>query len=217
VEDQKHTRFLVTDASLVGSPFATWTEEQETVLSSRANGAATALHHSAPSSLTTSTPPTTSWMPLDEFATTWADFGSQNAASSLALTATGTAFIALSWEASALRHHTWACQEYCLCRTRNATRWYGQAMEDLIGASRQWSRVVMWLEKLANDEQQCSPHILERVRGLISQAIAQQQRLWHLTQEVQQHLLAVGGERGGHHPRQQSGRMLFTQQAGEEV
>ena len=80
--------------------------------------------------------PTTSWMPLDEFATTWADFGSENAASSLALTATGTAFIALSWEASALRHHTWACQDYCQCRTRNATRWYGQAMEDLTEASR---------------------------------------------------------------------------------
>jgi hypothetical protein len=35
--------------------------------------------------------PTTSWMPLDELASTWANFGSENAASSLALTATGTA------------------------------------------------------------------------------------------------------------------------------
>ncbi len=94
---------------------------------------------SVSSSLSSS--PTTSWMPLDEFATTWADFGSETAASSLALTATGTAFLALSWEASALRHHTWACQDYCQCRTRNATRWYGQAMEDLTEASRQWSRV----------------------------------------------------------------------------
>ena len=80
--------------------------------------------------------PTTSWMPLDELATTWANFGSETATSSLALTATGTAFIALSWEASALRHHTWACQDYAQCRTRNATRWYGQAMEDLTEASR---------------------------------------------------------------------------------
>ena len=153
-------------------------------------------------------------MPLDEFATTWAEFGSENATSSLALTATGTAFIALSWEASTLRHHTWACQEYCQCRTRNAARWYGQAMEDLTEASRQWSRVVMWLEKLANDEQQCSPAILERTRDLISQAMAQQQRLWHLTQEVQQHLLAVGGGRDGHSPRQHPGSMM--QQADEE-
>jgi hypothetical protein len=158
--------------------------------------------------------PTTSWMPLDAFATTWANFGSENAASSLALTATGTAFIALSWEASALRHHTWACQEYAQCRTRNASRWYGQAMEDLTEASRQWSRVVMWLEKLANDEQQCSPSLLERVRSLISQAMAQQRRLWQLTQEVQQHLLAVGRE--GHSPRQHPGRTLSTQQADEE-
>jgi hypothetical protein len=164
-----------------------------------------------------SSSPTTFWMPLDEFATTWADFGSETAASSLALTATGTAFIALSWEASALRHHTWACQDYCQCRTRNAIRWYGQAMEDLTEASRQWSRVVMWLEKLANDEQQCSPAILERTRGLIGQAMAQQQRLWHLTQEVQQNLLAVGGGRDGHSPRQQPGRTLPMQQAGEEV
>ena len=162
-----------------------------------------------------SSSPTTSWMPLDAFASTWANFGNENAASSLALTATGTAFIALSWEASALRHHTWACQEYCQCRTRNATRWYGQAMEDLTEASRQWSRVVMWLEKLANDEQQCSPSILERVRGLIGQAMAQQRRLWQLTQEVQQNLLAVGGGREGHSPRQHPGRTL--QQAGEEV
>ena len=153
-------------------------------------------------------------MPLDELASTWAGFGSENAASSLALTATGTAFLALSWEASALRHHTWAHQEYNQCRTRNATRWYGQAMEDLTEASRQWSRVVMWLEKLANDEQQCSPLTLEQVRGLISQAMAQQQRLWQLTQEVQQNLLAVGGGRDGHSPRQ-AGRTM--QQNGEEV
>src|SRR5258708_6812066 len=132
--------------------------------------------------------PTTSWMPLDELASTWADFGSETAASSLALTATGTAFIALSWEASALRHHTWACQDYCQCRTRNAARWYGQAMEGLTEASRQWSRVVMWLEKLANDEQQCSPSILERTRDVIGQAMAQQQRPGHLTPEVQQNL-----------------------------
>ena len=160
--------------------------------------------------------PTTSWMPLDDLASTWAEFGSENAASSLALTATGTAFIALSWEASALRHHAWACQEYAQCRTRNAARWYGQAMEDLTEASRQWSRVVMWLEKLANDEQQCSPSILERVRGLISQAMAQQQRLWHLTQQVQQHFLAGGGGSDGHAPRQ-AGRTLPMQQADEQV
>ena len=216
MEDQQHARFLVTDASLVESPFAIWPGEQDTLFSARANGATAALHHSAPSSLTTPTSPTTSWMPLDELASTWADFGSENAASSLALTATGTAFIALSWEASALRHHTWACQDYCQCRTRNAARWYGQAMEDLTEASRQWSRVVMWLEKLANDEQQCSPAILEHTRSLIGQAMAQQQRLWQLTQEVQQNLLAVGGGRDGHSPRH-PGRTLPTQQAGEEV
>ncbi len=217
MEDQKNARFLAVDAPLVGSPFAAWTGEQETVLSARANGATAALRQPAPSLLATPTFPTTSWMPLDELASTWANFGSENAASSLALTATGTAFIALSWEASALRHHTWACQDYCQCRTRNAARWYGQTMEDLTEASRQWSRVMMWLEKLANDEQQCSPHTLERTRDLIGQAMAQQQRLWHLTQEVQQNLLAVGGGRDGHSPRQQPGRTLPMQQASEEV
>ena len=72
---------------------------------------------------------------------------------------------------------------------------------------------MLWLEKLANDEQQCSPAILERVRGLMSQAMAQQQRLWHLTQEVQQNLLAVGGGRDGHASRQ-PGRTI--QQTSEE-
>ena len=74
----------------------------------------------------------------------------------------------------------------------------------------------MWLEKLANDEQQCSPAILERTRDLIGQAMAQQQRLWQLTQEVQQNLLAVGGSRDAHSPRQQPGRTLPMQQAGEQ-
>ena len=215
MEDQQYTHFLATDAPLVGSPFATWTGEQEILRSSRTNDAAAALRQPASSLLTTRTSPTTSWMPLDELASTWANFGCETVASSLALTATGTAFLALSWEASALRHHTWACQDYCQCRTRNATHWYGQAMEDLTEASRQWSRVVMWLEKLANDDQQCSPHTLECTRGLIAQAMAQQQRLWQLTQEVQQNLLAVGGGRDGHSPRQHPGRMLPTQQASE--
>jgi hypothetical protein len=89
-------------------------------------------------------------------------------------------------------------------------------MEDLTEASRQWSRVVMWLEKLANDEQQCSSHTLERIRGLIAQAMAQQRRLWHLTQEVQQNLLVVGGGRDRHSPRQQPGRTLPMQQADEQ-
>ena len=74
----------------------------------------------------------------------------------------------------------------------------------------------MWLEKLANDEQQCSPSILERTRDLIGQAMVQQQRLWHLTQEVQQNLLAVGEGRDGHSPRQHPGRTLPMQQAGEQ-
>ncbi|HKF37562.1 MAG TPA: hypothetical protein VKB35_11735 [Ktedonobacteraceae bacterium] len=216
MEDQQYTHFLATDASLVGSPFATWPGEQETLLSSRANSATAALRQPTSPLLTTPTAPTTSWIPLDAFATAWAEFGSENAASSLVLTATGTAFLALSWEASALHHHTWAYQKYCQCRTRNATRWYGQAMEDLTEASRRWSRVVMWLEKLVNDEQQCSPSILECTRDLIGQAMAQQQRLWHLTQEVQQNLLAVGGGRDGHSPRQRPGRMLSTPQAGEQ-
>src|SRR5260370_16655820 len=59
-----------------------------------------------------SSSPTTFWMPLDEFATTWANFGSENAASSLALTATGTAFIALSSEPSPLPHHTSPSHHY---------------------------------------------------------------------------------------------------------
>src|SRR5260221_9972751 len=43
VEDQQYTRFLATDAPLVGSPFATWTGEQEILCSSRTNDVAAAL------------------------------------------------------------------------------------------------------------------------------------------------------------------------------
>src|SRR5258708_17817612 len=73
-----------------------------------------------------SSSPTTFWMPLDEFATTWANFGSDTAASSLALTATGTAFIALSWEASALRPHIWAYPHSAQSLPPNAPRWQRQ-------------------------------------------------------------------------------------------
>ena len=149
------------------------------------------LSPSSPSSLS-SVPPSTLWVPLDEFTQTWADFGKEVTPSAPALTATGTAFLALSWEASALRQHTWAWEHRRQGRTRNAAYGYGRVIEGLSEASRQWNRVVKWLEQFAND-QSCEPSDLEHVRPLIGQAVEQQRRLWALTQEVQQELLAVNG------------------------
>src|SRR5258706_3305861 len=44
------------------------------------------------------------WIPLDEVRQAWANFGAE-ALSYPALLATSNAFLALSWETSALRHH----------------------------------------------------------------------------------------------------------------
>ncbi len=52
----------------------------------------------------------TLWVPLDETAGQWADFGKE-AITVSALLATGTAFHGLAWETKALGHYTCACHE----------------------------------------------------------------------------------------------------------
>ena len=116
------------------------------------------------------------WVPLDSVAEKWADFGAQ-ARLAPAFVATGVAFLALSWEASALRHYSLAQQAHW---HDPVLRWLGETVQDLNEALQHWSRVVLWLERLANHEQQ-DPE----VRPLFTHVMEQQQRLWMLAQQVQ--------------------------------
>jgi hypothetical protein len=130
----------------------------------------------------------TLWMPLDALIQEWADFSAQ-ATSAHALTATGMAFLALSWETSALHHRTRAYQDRQRGLGRSAVRDLGQTMQDLSHATKHWSQAALWLERLVNDER-FPAEDLELVRELMRQVRSQQQRVWTLMQEVQAHLLA---------------------------
>jgi hypothetical protein len=143
----------------------------------------------------------TAWMPLDALVQEWATFGAQ-ATDAPALTATGMAFLALSWETSALHHRTRAYQHQQRGLRRSAVRDLGQAMQDLTHATKHWSQVVLWLERLANDERSPAED-LEPVRELMRQVLSQQQRVWTLMQQVQEDLLAYG-QHGAEGPGHQS-------------
>ncbi|SRR5712691_9073992 len=132
----------------------------------------------------------TSWVPLDETIQAWATFGAQ-AASAPALTATSMAFLALSWETSALHHRTWAHQHQQRGLRRSAVRRLGKSMQDLSQATTHWSQAALWLERQALDERYPADD-LEPVREIMRQALSQQQRVWTLMQEVQEDLLAYG-------------------------
>ena len=117
------------------------------------------------------------WIPPDEVRQDWASFGAE-ALSCPALVATSTAFLALSWETSALRNHGTACQAQQRGLSQEAARWLDRAVQDLDEAVRDWRCVLLWLERLTTSEP------LEQVRALSEQAAAQQQRLRHLVGQV---------------------------------
>jgi hypothetical protein len=132
-------------------------------------------------------------MPLDALVQQWASFGAQ-ASSAPALTTTGTVFLALSWETSALHHRTKAYQAQQRGLRRSAVRWLGQTMQDLSHATNHWSQAALWLERLANDERYPADD-LEPVRELMRRVLSQQRRVWTLMHEVQEDLLAYGQQR----------------------
>jgi hypothetical protein len=132
----------------------------------------------------------TFWVPLDETIQAWATFSAQ-ATGAPALTATGMAFLALSWETSALHHRTWAHQHQQRGLRRSAVRRLGKSMQDLSHATRHWSQAALWLERLANDEHQ-PVEDLGAIRSLMQHTMEQQQRVWALLQDVQADLLAYG-------------------------
>jgi len=93
------------------------------------------------------------WIPLDEVRQAWASFGAE-ALSCPALLATSNAFLALSWETSALRHHRLAGQAQQRGLSQEAARWLSQAVQDLAEAVRDWCSVLLWLERLG--QQRCA-------------------------------------------------------------
>ena len=127
------------------------------------------------------------WVPLDEVRQAWASFRAE-AFSGPALFATSNAFLALSWETSALRHH---CMAHHVQQgdfpAETAALWLDQVVRDLDEAVRDWQYVQAWLERLAtsSDTPQTRTEPIEQVRALSEQAVAQQQRLRHLIGQVQ--------------------------------
>lgn len=129
--------------------------------------------------------PSTLWLPPDAFTQPWADFGAE-ALAPAALIATGQAFLALSWEASALRHYAWAQQEQCYGTLRLAPRYLKDTFRALSEALGHWRRAALWLERLRQNEGPHSSSYLHAIQTLFGEAIKQQQRLSTLLEQVRQ-------------------------------
>jgi len=133
----------------------------------------------------------TLWVPLDTTIGQWADFGKE-AITAPALVATSTAFYALSWETTALRHYILACQERERgdSRERKVVRWLERALQDLDCAIDQWDQVLSWLHHAGNDERQ-DPMSLEATQSLRGEAKEHQERRRALHRQVQQELSTI--------------------------
>jgi hypothetical protein len=131
----------------------------------------------------------TLWVPLEATIGQWADFGHE-AITATALVATGTAFYALSWETSALRHYILACQERECGHERSVARWLERAMQDLDCAIDQWYQVLSWLHQAGHDEQQ-DPTSLDTIQSLKSEVDEHQARRRALHRQVQQELVTI--------------------------
>lgn len=133
----------------------------------------------------------TLWVPLEATIGQWADFGKE-AITAPALVATGTAFYALSWEMSALRHYTLAIQERARGdrRGRKVAYWLERATQDLDCAIDQWNQVLSWLHQAGNHEQ-LDPASQDVMRSLREEANEQQERRRALHRQVQQELVTL--------------------------
>ena len=145
----------------------------------------------------------TLWVPLDEAVYAWTTFGTMTMHNA-ALLALGTAIHAISWEQTALRHYTQAQQGLRFLRTASATptvlSLFAFTADALAHATDQWHRVVIWLERLANDHTDPpTADVLDTIRDLYRQAMDFQHRLWTLSGVVRQeqmhlaHPLMEGG------------------------
>jgi hypothetical protein len=146
---------------------------------------ATTSHSDAPQS-TLCPPP--EWMPLDGIAQTWAAFG-REANSPAAFQATGTAFLALAFEASAHRNYASSGGRSGERSSPSlaSTRSIEHAIADLDEAAQQWKSVLLWLDSLARETS-------TTVEQLPSLVLAQQQRVLSLILRVQQEYLDAHNE-----------------------
>jgi hypothetical protein len=142
--------------------------------------AATTGHSDAPQSA--SCPPS-EWMPLHEIAQAWAAFGAE-ANSPTAFQTTGNAFLALAFEASALRHYASSVGSTGGGGSPSLAYTLGieHAIADLNEASQQWNSVLLSLDSLAKEARQQAEISVTLVR-------AQQQRVLSLILRVQQEYL----------------------------
>ncbi|HEY6411336.1 MAG TPA: hypothetical protein VIY29_28075 [Ktedonobacteraceae bacterium] len=132
------------------------------------------------------------WMPLEGIAQTWAAFGAE-ASSPAAFQATGTAFLALAFEATALRHYASSARRSSQqgdAPTLADTQGSEHAMTDLHEAQQQWQSVLLWLDTLAREAPPAgeapSPSSIQQFISLVH---AQQQRILSLLLRVQQEYL----------------------------
>jgi hypothetical protein len=142
--------------------------------------AATTDHSDAPPPASCPHP---EWMPLHEIAQTWAAYG-RGASSPAAYQATGTAFLALAFEASALRHYASSVGSTGGGGSPSLAYTLGieHAIADLNEASQQWNSVLLSLDSLAKEARQQAEISVTLVR-------AQQQRVLSLILRVQQEYL----------------------------
>jgi hypothetical protein len=152
--------------------------------------------------ITSSPSPDLLWKPLDEVVYAWTTFGTMTMHNA-ALIALGTAIHAISWEQTALRHYTQAQQRRLFPRslaiTRTLSSLLEQTVHDLAEAAERWRKVVLWLDRLANAyDDPPDAEVLDTIRDLFRQAVADQHRLWTLTGQIRQEQMLLV-----HHPDRQ--------------
>jgi hypothetical protein len=146
------------------------------------------LSHLSPADLSTY------WIPLEPLAQQWATFG-REAMTCSAFGAVGMAFIALSWEAAALRHTMRASKaaprnqqpslEGVPLPVHLSYQDIIRTLEDLREARQCWLSAVSWLEQLAHHEP-LEPAQRNTAQQYLEHATAHVQRLWALLSEVQE-------------------------------
>jgi hypothetical protein len=135
---------------------------------------------------TAPTTPSTLWLPLHEAQETWASFGKASS-TTRALIATGHAFLALSWEQSALRQYQQAMQQQRMGYERAMDCSLEECLRNLDAALHHWQPSYHQLERLIHQraiyEQEDER---ESIRDLLMDITRFQQRLAALYEQITQ-------------------------------
>jgi hypothetical protein len=134
----------------------------------------------------TSSKPSTLWLPLHQAQEHWGSFA-QTASTSRALAAVGHAFLALSWEQSALRQYQQAMQQQRMGYTRAMDCSLEQCLCNLDAAIHHWQPCSHQLERLM-DQRTIYEQEEERetIRALIMDISDFQHRLAALYEQIAQ-------------------------------